>query len=55
MSMKNTIKAMYESPQSEIFELTLRGSIADTQIIVASNGQGGNGMNEAFPGGSTNW
>lgn len=35
--MKNEVKAVYESPQSEIIELKLHGGIA--QVIVASDPQ----------------
>lgn len=35
--MKNEVKAVYESPQSEVIELKLHGGIA--QVIVASDPQ----------------
>ena len=35
--MKNEVKAMYESPQSEIIELKLHGGIA--QLVTASDPQ----------------
>lgn len=37
--MKNKDKAMYESPQSEIIELKLRGGIAQPQLVVTSDPQ----------------
>ena len=55
--MKNEVKAVYESPQSEVIELKLSGSIADAGITVTSpTGMIGDNPNgDTYPGGKEDW
>lgn len=55
--MKNEVKAMYESPQSEVVSLKLSGSIADAGITVTSpiGMVGDNPNGDTYPGGGEDW
>jgi len=46
--MKNEVKAVYESPQSEVVSLKLSGSIAQLNVTSPT------GM-ETYPGGGEDW
>ncbi len=55
--MKNEVKAVYESPQSEVISLKLSGSIAQPQINVTSpTGMIGDNPNgDTYSGGKEDW
>ena len=55
--MKNEVKAMYDSPQSEVVSLKLSGSIADAGITITSSPVmvGDNPNGDTYTGGKEDW
>lgn len=53
--MKNEVKAMYESPQSEVVSLKLSGSIAQINVTSPTSMVGDNPNADTYSGGGEDW
>lgn len=53
--MKNEVKAVYESPQSEVVSLKLSGSIAQINVTSPTRMVGDNPNGDTYSGGGEDW
>ncbi len=53
--MKNEVKAVYESPQSEVVSLKLSGSIAQINVTSPTGMIGDNPNGDTYSGGGEDW